>query len=162
MSDPDITRALPRIVLAFLLCLTVPVLAGGVLAMAPATDETPAKVEDPDYERAVALIWVEKYAEAEPLLHAVLKRTPNDPDAWNYLGFVSRKLKRFEAAESHYANALRLDPEHLQAMEYLGELYLETKRAAEAKELLRQLTALCPAECEARDQLAAAIEAHGG
>lgn len=129
-------------------------------AMAPEPDHTPQRVEDSDYERAVALIWAEEYAAAEPLLQAAVKRNGRNPDAWNYLGFVHRKLGNFSDAQSYYFNALRLDPEHLQAMEYLGELYLQTGQPELARELLGRLEALCPAECEARDMLAAAIKRH--
>lgn len=131
-----------------------------VRAMAPAPGDTPVQVEDADYERAVSLIWAEEYAEAEPLLQGVLKRNPKNPDAWNYLGFATRKLGNFEDAQQYYFNALRLDPNHLQAMEYLGELYLQTGEPDRARDLLEQLKTLCPSDCEARDKLAAAIERH--
>ena len=129
-------------------------------AMAPAPDDQPFTVEDAEFERAVALIWAEEFAEAEPLLQASLKHNPKNPDAWNYLGFATRKLGNHADAQTYYFNALRLDPDHLQAMEYLGELYLETGEPDLADELLRRLTTLCPTECEARDTLAAAIAAH--
>jgi cytochrome c-type biogenesis protein CcmH/NrfG len=139
--------------------LALILIAGPALAMGPDVGDVPVKGEDPDYERAVALIWSEAFVEAEPLLQASLKRNPKNPDAWNYLGFVTRKLGNPADAEVFYANALRLDPGHLQAMEYLGELYLETGRPDRAIALLDQLVTLCPRDCEARDKLAAAIDA---
>lgn len=154
-------RSLPfRAILIALVLVAAPALAVSVAAMAPEPSDQPSKVEDADLERAIALVWAEEYAEAEPLLQAALKRNPKDPDAWNYLGFVTRKLGNFEAARGYYFNALRLDPRHLKAMEYLGELYLQTGEPDLARDLLARITTLCRNECEERDQLAAAIEAH--
>lgn len=149
-----------RAPLLALLACTAPVLAPQAAAMAPAVDDKVTKTEDPDLERAIALIWAEEFAEAEPLLQAALKRNPKNPDAWNYLGFATRKLGNFEDAQTYYFNALRLDPEHLKAMEYLGELYLQTGEPELARDLLDRITALCTNECEERDQLAAAIADH--
>ena len=142
-----------------MLALAMPFFAAPSVAMAPSPTDQPTAMEDPELERAIALVWAEEFAEAEPLLQAALKRNPKNPDAWNYLGFTTRKLGNFDDAQTYYFNALRLDPEHLKAMEYLGELYLQTGRPSLAQDLLDRITELCPAaECEERDQLAAAIE----
>ncbi|WP_420563777.1 tetratricopeptide repeat protein [Thalassobaculum sp.] len=144
-----------------LLALAAPSVGFPVAAMAPSPTDQPTMMEDPELERAIALVWAEEFAEAEPLLHAALKRNPKNPDGWNYLGFATRKLGKFDEAREYYFNALRLDPEHLKAMEYLGELYLQTGEPQLARDLLDRITELCPAaECEERDQLAAAIEKH--
>ena len=158
-------RAFPSRGSLFALAALVAVAAAAMpvpaAAMGPTPDDPPAKADDPDLERAVGLIWVEEYAEAEPLLRASLKRDPANADAWNYLGFVSRKLENFDEARQAYFNALRLDPGHLKAMEYLGELYLQTGEPEQARELLERMAPLCGAVCEERDTLAAAIAAHG-
>jgi len=46
------------------------------------------------------------------------------------------------------------------AHEYMGELYLETNRLAEAEKQLQALSKACPwfGKCEERDDLKAAIE----
>lgn len=148
-----------RASLLAVLALTVPAFGNSAAAMAPTPTDQPTLMEDPELERAIALVWAEEFAEAEPLLHAALKRNPKNPDAWNYLGFSTRKLGKLEEAQEYYFNALRLDPEHLKAMEYLGELYLQTGEPQLARDLLDRITELCPAaDCEERDQLAAAIE----
>lgn len=144
-----------------LLALALPSFAAPAAAMAPSPTDQPTAMEDPELERAIALVWAEEFAEAEPLLQAALKRNPKNPDGWNYLGFATRKLGNFEDAQQYYFNALRLDPEHLKAMEYLGELYLQTGEPQLARDLLDRITELCPAtECEERDTLAAAIETY--
>jgi cytochrome c-type biogenesis protein CcmH/NrfG len=47
----------------------------------------------------------------------------------------------------HYNEALRIDPQHLAAREYLGEAYLMTGNVAKAKDLLAELGRLCKAGC---------------
>ena len=69
------------------------------------------------------------------------------------LGFSYRKVKNFDSAERNYRRALRLDPKHKAALEYMGELYLETDRRAKAEELLATLEKLCPQGCEELDDL---------
>ncbi len=62
-----------------------------------------------------------------------------DPDILNYLGFANRKLGNFEDAEVYYLLGLDQDPNHLGINEYLGELYVQTKRIDKAKERLKVL-----------------------
>ena len=136
-------------------------LAGPAVAMAPApsTEASPASGGS-DYDKAVALIDNERYAEAIPLLESAVKKNPKSPDAWSQLGFASRKTGNWKAGEGYYAKALALDPNHQEALEYLGELYLDTNRPDEAQGLLAKLVKLCPDGCEARSELEEAMEAH--
>ena len=62
-----------------------------------------------------------------------------DPDTLNYLGFVSRKLGKFDDAEVYYLLGLEIDPKHKGINEYLGELYVITKRIKKARERLAVL-----------------------
>jgi Flp pilus assembly protein TadD len=78
--------------------------------------------------------------------------------AYNLLGFSYRKTKEFDLAERNYLRALRLNPEHKGALEYMGELYLETGRRTEAEELLALLQKLCPDGCEELDDLRQAFD----
>lgn len=140
----------------------VMLLAVPAVAMAPAAsdEEAPDKAKMPDYDRAMALIDEERFAEAVPLLQAVVKRSPKHADAWSQLGFAERKSGNWKDGEAYYAKALAIDPNHQEALEYLGELYLETGREKEAAALLAKLVKLCPDGCEARSELEEAIEAH--
>lgn len=83
-------------------------------------------------------------------------------DWHNLMGYSLRKQARpdLAAAESHYLEALRLDPGHRGANEYLGELYLMKGDVASAEKRLAVLAQLCPAGCEEREDLARAISAH--
>jgi len=138
----------------------VMMLAFPVHAMAPSTDDSADQAKISDYAKAEALIDDERYAEAVPLLQAVVNREPKNADAWSQLGFASRKSGNWKDGEGYYAKALALDPKHQEAMEYLGELYLETGRPKEARALLAKLVKLCPDGCEARSELEEAIEAY--
>lgn len=140
--------------------LAVLLLATPALAMAPVADDAPAAASDADYDKAVELIDEERYAEAVPILRAVVERRPQNADAWSQLGFASRKSGNWRDGEGYYAKALALDPDHQEALEYLGELYLETARPELARAALDKLVKLCPDGCEARSELEEAIAAH--
>jgi tetratricopeptide (TPR) repeat protein len=79
------------------------------------------------------------YQKAFKLLQISNKDFPANPDTLNYLGYTSRKLGDFENAEIYYLLGLEIDPEHNDINEYLGELYVNTGRLAEAKERLKIL-----------------------
>ena len=54
------------------------------------------------------------------------KTSPDNPDVYNLLGFSHRKLDKLEESFMYYNRALKLNPRHLGANEYIGELYLRT------------------------------------
>jgi tetratricopeptide (TPR) repeat protein len=65
-----------------------------------------------------------------------------------------------EQAFRHYHEALRLNPEHRGAHEYIGEAYLAAGNLAKAEEHLRRLETLCQSPCEEQVDLRAAIDAY--
>jgi tetratricopeptide (TPR) repeat protein len=105
------------------------------------------------YARAVGLINSQHYAEALVALDRAHAAIGPHPDILNYRGFASRKLGRYDAALAYYREALALDPNHLGANEYLGELYLEMRRAEDARRQLARLDDLCPYGCAEREEL---------
>ena len=65
------------------------------------------------------------------------RATELDPamhEAWNYLGYTSRKLGDYQAALSAYDRALTLKPGFAEAIEYRGHAYLGLDRLADAKD----------------------------
>lgn len=80
-------------------------------------------------------------------------------DVYNLLGFSLRKTGAYGKALTFYKKALDFDADHKGAHEYLGELYVETGRFAQAREHLAMLEKLCPQGCEEREDLAKAIAA---
>lgn len=59
---------------------------------------------------------------------------PSMHEAWNYLGYASRKLGDYQAALTAYDRALSLKPGFAEAIEYRGHAYLGLNRLADAKE----------------------------
>ena len=112
------------------------------------------------YERAVELVEATDYEEALELLETLNRKESGNADVLNMLGFAHRKLGRVETAFEYYRDALAIEPRHLGANEYLGELYLETGEIERAEERLGELVAACPSGCEEQDELSEAIAAY--
>jgi tetratricopeptide (TPR) repeat protein len=86
------------------------------------------------FESIYGLIRLEKFAEAHESLKSITVRTPSkQADKYNLLGFTARKRGDLSAAAAYYTNALKINPKHLQALEYQGELYLQLGEIEEAK-----------------------------
>jgi Flp pilus assembly protein TadD len=136
--------------------------AGAALAL-PAT-ERPFDPNDPlaaELDAARAAIAREAWAPAESRLDALTRAAPEVAELWSLLGLVRRKQGALDPAEAAYDRALALDPRHLGALEYMGELRLMQGDLQGAQDLLARLETLCPPGCEEREELAAAIRAHG-
>jgi Flp pilus assembly protein TadD len=130
-------------------------IAGAAWAMGSSDDE--AAQPDP-YKQAKELIDDEEYADAIPLLQKLIKDKGAYADALNLLGYSYRKSGDAKTALDYYNQALAMEPEHLGANEYLGELYLEMKMPAEAKERLAVLKKAC-GSCEEAKELESKITA---
>lgn len=98
------------------------------------------------------------YDSAIALLRQLAEETPDDADVHNLLGFSHRKLGEYDVAFEHYQRALAIDPEHIRAHEYLGELYLQTDRLADAEAQLEKVDDLCSLFCKERRMLKKAIK----
>lgn len=119
------------------------------------SDLDPAAVET--MTRAHALIEAGNPAEAIALLAALAKSAPAVADVFNLLGFAHRKAGDLAISGAHYERALYLDPDHLGALEYQGELYLALGKPELAAANLARLETLCALPCEEREELAEAI-----
>jgi tetratricopeptide (TPR) repeat protein len=126
---------------------------GGSTSSAPA----PTTAASKDYNEAVRLIEAGSYDAAIPLLEQVVVDQPNSADAWNYLGFSHRKLGQYQTALQYYDHALAIEPEHLGANEYMGELYLELGDLGKAEERLEVLDDACFFGCDPYYELKEAI-----
>jgi tetratricopeptide (TPR) repeat protein len=123
----------------------------------PSPGNKKEQARETDFQKSEYLVKGEQYDEAIPLLQNVVADNPRDADAWNYLGFCSRKLGKKEDALGYYQKALAIDPKHKGAHEYLGELYLQMNDLAKAQEQLATLKGLCPGGCEELEDLEADI-----
>ena len=103
---------------------------------------------DPDLKAGMTAVKAEQWDKAIVRLNAYVARKPNDADAWNELAHAYRKSGDLDAAFKGYAKALKIDPEHRNAHEYLGEAYLQAGDLARAEAELRTLDALCFLPCE--------------
>ncbi len=82
---------------------------------------------------------------------------PKDADAYNWLGYASRKKGNLDDAFRFYDTALMLNPKHRGAHEYLGEAYLQAGNLAKAQEHLAVLDGLCWLPCKEYSELKAAL-----
>jgi Flp pilus assembly protein TadD len=124
------------------------------------TELTPVEVRT-QLASAEELIRKESYSDAIEVLNGIVETNPREADAYNLLGYSFRKSKDFNRAERNYMRALRLNPDHKGALEYVGELYLETNRREKAEESLARLEELCPQGCEELEDLREAMAAGG-
>jgi tetratricopeptide (TPR) repeat protein len=108
---------------------------------------------DGAYLAAAALINEGRYREALYSLNAAGAALGPHPDVLTYQGFANRKLGNYDVAISYYSAALKLDPRHRGANEYLGEYYVETGQLAKAKAQLAKLDSICAFGCEQAEEL---------
>ncbi len=99
-------------------------------------------------------------AAVESLLKAE-KAMSNNADLHNFLGYAYRNLNDLDNSFKHYKEALRLDPKHRGAHEYIGETYLKAKQPQKAAEHLAELEKICGKGCEEYVDLAKAIANYG-
>jgi tetratricopeptide (TPR) repeat protein len=110
------------------------------------------------YAEAVGLINQERFTEGLDALARAQAAVGPHPDVLNYMGFASRKLGRFDDALAYYGEALAIDPNHLGANEYLGELYIQMGDYGRARHQLARLDQLCAYGCAQREELARWID----
>jgi Tfp pilus assembly protein PilF len=110
-------------------------------------DTPAAKPADPNYTRAKAMIEARDYANALPLLQQVVTKDPRNADAYNLMGFATRKSGNASGSLQYYQQALAIDPRHLGAHEYIGEAYLMLDQPAQAEQHLARLDSLCVFGC---------------
>jgi tetratricopeptide (TPR) repeat protein len=141
-----------------LMALLVGLALHGTPADAFSSGPGAAKVDDPDLHEGDAALFEKRYEDALISFQRVIDRDPESADAWSQTGFAKRKLGHLEAALNAYQTALEIQPFHLGANEYLGELYLQTDQPDKAAEMLSILRRACPKGCEEMTALAQAIE----
>ena len=136
-----------------LLALTVLLLAAslGVMpaAYADPTEEDPSGLSaDPDMMAGKKAIDDKRWAEAIKSLSSAALRDTRNADIQNYLGYAYRNAGQMDKAFAHYERALKLNPRHRGAHEYVGEAYLMVGKLAQAQEHLKALRAICLLPCE--------------
>jgi tetratricopeptide (TPR) repeat protein len=104
-----------------------------LVQQADKTAKAAAEATD-DKKKAKTLEKARKqYENARGYFGAALQRNPTMHEAWNYVGYTSRKLGEYDKALTAYGEALRLNPSYNEAIEYRGEAYLALNRLDDAK-----------------------------
>ena len=115
------------------------------------------------YELAEKHIDNQSYNKSLKLLKKLTKREDlgtKRADIYNLLGFSYRKLENPDLDKSFaaYMMAIELDPSHLGAHEYLGELYLMKDQKDKALIILEKLDQLAGSNSEEYKELKIAID----
>ena len=73
------------------------------------------------------------YATARTQFEAATKADPTLKEAWNLVGYTSRRLGEYDKSLAAYEQALALNPTYSEAIEYRAEAYLALNRLDDAK-----------------------------
>ncbi len=106
------------------------------------------------------LIDAKQYQQAIDQLEKALAKKPKDADLLNLIAYSHRQLGHFDTALGLYQKALAIEPKHLGANEYMGELYLKMGDLKKAEGRLAVLDSACFFGCEEYDELKSAIDAY--
>ncbi len=139
---------------ALLCCACAAHAAGG--------DSSTAASTDPLLQSAQAAIARKDWDGAQAILLKALGGNASNADYHNLYAYSVRKSAHpnMDTVFSHYNDALRLDPKHRGAHEYIGEAYLQVGNLGKAREHLEALNKLCFFGCEEYTDLKAAIAAY--
>jgi Tfp pilus assembly protein PilF len=131
-----------------------------ILLAAPAMAQEEAKGDNVPFRTDSGLITAEyylatgKYTQALRVLAGVLQRHPQNADAYAYSGYAWQKLDDPKKAAENYQTALNIDPTHLGAQKYLGNIHLAKGDIARAMESLQALKITCGLQgCAEMDEL---------
>ena len=137
------------------LFLSQPLFAAGSYSSGASSAST-NNSKDP-FAGVYQLIEAKRFVEAYKALE-ILKVPTKQADKFNLLGFTARKNGDLEKASAYYIRALEIDPKHVRALEYQGELFLQLGRLADAKQNLEEIQRICWLPCDEEKQLEEAIK----
>jgi len=128
-------------------------------AVYAADSSAPASRADPIMERYSAAAEREDWKSAAATMSEALGANPRNADYHNLYAYALRRSGSgdMDIVFKHYNEALRLDPKHRGAHEYIGEAYLLVGNVAKAKEHLGALDKICFFGCSEYNDLKKAI-----
>jgi tetratricopeptide (TPR) repeat protein len=144
----------------------LPILVSAILAAQPLlsagsyssdTSSTEAASDKDPFAAVYQLIDLKKFSEAHSVLQ-LLDVPSKQADKLNLLGFTARKSGDYVSAATFYEKALSLDPKHIRALEYQGELFLQLGQFSDAEDNLEKIKKICLLPCKEEKLLAEAIE----
>src|SRR5438132_292565 len=117
---------------------------------------------DPMMDRYGAASERQDWKSAATAMRDAIASDPRNPDYHSLYAYSLRKSGSadMDLVFKHYNEALRLDPKHKGAHEYLGEAYLMVGNVSKAKEHLSALDKLCFFGCSEYSDLKRAISEH--
>ncbi len=139
------------------------ILALLVANLAAAADSAgPAARADPMMDRYQAAADKQDWKSAAAVMQDAVAADPRNADYHNLYAYSLRKGGNadMDLVFKHYNEALRIDPKHRGAHEYLGEAYLMVGNVAKAKEHLGALDKICFFGCNEYTELKKAISEH--
>jgi tetratricopeptide (TPR) repeat protein len=124
-----------------------------------AADDPSAAQADPLLTAAREAVARQEYAKAAVVLREALGKGAASADYHNLYAYALRKgpSPDMDLVFKHYNEALRLDPRHRGAHEYIGEAYLRVGNVHKAREHLTALDRLCFFGCREYTDLRAAV-----
>ena len=134
--------------------VSAPILAADIQAW-PAAN----KAND-DYAVGKKAVDAQNWQAAVDAFGKAAQHDPKNPDIQNMLGYSYRKLNNLDLSFKYYNEALRLDPDHRGANEYIGIAYLKADNVPKAEEHLARLEKICGKNCEEYRALSDAIVAY--
>ena len=115
--------------------------------VAPTPTPVAAKSVNSELAKVTTLLNSNNFKQALADLKIIDSEFKNNADVNNLLGYSSRKLKQYKPAATYYEKALKINPNHLGALEYQGELFVLTNKVSAAKKNLVKLEKLCGLKC---------------
>jgi cytochrome c-type biogenesis protein CcmH/NrfG len=124
--------------------------------------DSPSAPRDAAMDRYSAAAERQDWKSAAGVMQDALSRNPSNPDYHNLYAYSLRKsgTSEMDLVFKHYNEALRIDPKHKGAHEYIGEAYLMVGNVGKAKEHLGQLDKICFFGCSEFSDLKRAISEH--
>ncbi len=90
--------------------------------------------------------------EARDKFRAATAANPSMKEAWNMVGYTSRRLGDYQESLSAYDKALALAPDYPEAIEYRAELFVLTGKFEEARAAYAQLQKSSPSYADTLKQ----------
>ena len=141
-----------------LLSIPMTVLAAGD----PGGGNDPGASTDPVLQQYGEATSRKDWAAAAAIVHDAAAKTPGNADYHNLYAYAVRKgaNPNMDLVFQEYNEALRINPKHRAAHEYIGEAYLMVGNLAKAKEHLARLDSLCFFPCDEFTDLKKAVAAY--
>jgi tetratricopeptide (TPR) repeat protein len=114
---------------------------------APTPTPAAVKTVNDELAKVTVLLNAKNFKQALADLKVIDSEFKDNADVNNLLGYSSRKLKQYKPADTYYKKALKINPNHLGALEYQGELFVLTNKVSAAKRNLAKLEKLCGLKC---------------